>query len=293
MNWPPLEMVERCGDGDFHAELIGFVRFALGDAFDLRRVQGIDCLAALPLLLMTHRVGQRQQLRESDRLPVRIAGDLAHYVAHHAAKIRAQCLQRPVGAPELFRVSVALMRDQRVLANTLVGLPQDDAVLFGQPRQLLAGAMHEFGVGRERHRLRLHRRIDDDAGEVRRLGRANARGDIQALLNERDDLVFAHALTPARHRMGEGNVVTKERLATKQLIIGVFDPAFAQRLVRQIERVLEDRQPRHQPRRQGRPAGNVGVDRPEFALEKSPVDLARQLRQRVVHVDDLVEVRLE
>jgi hypothetical protein len=43
--------------------------------------------------------------------------------------------------------------------------------------------MHEFGIGRERHRLRLRRRIDDDAGEVRRLGRANARGDIQALLN--------------------------------------------------------------------------------------------------------------
>jgi hypothetical protein len=62
-------------------------------------------------------------LRES-RLPVRIAGDLAPDVAHHAAEIRAQCLQRPVGAPELFRVSLALMRDQRVLANTLVGLPQ-------------------------------------------------------------------------------------------------------------------------------------------------------------------------
>jgi hypothetical protein len=37
--------------------------------------------------------------------------------------------------------------------------------------------------------------------------------------------------------------VTKERLVTKQLIIGIFDPAFVQRLLRQIERVLDDRNP--------------------------------------------------
>lgn len=102
-------MVERRGDGDFHAELIGLVRFTLGHAFDLQRVQGIDFLAARPLLLMTHRVGQRQHLRKS-RLPVRIAGDLAPDVAHHAAEIGAQCLQRPVDAPELFGVSVELIR---------------------------------------------------------------------------------------------------------------------------------------------------------------------------------------
>lgn len=124
-------------------------------------------------------------------------------------------------------------------------------------------------MSRELHRLRLHRRIDDEAAEVRRLCRANARGDIQALLKERDDLVFAHALKLARHRGAvEGNVVTKERLVTKQLIT-----AFAQSLVRPIERALEERQSRHRPRRQRRPAGNIGVDRPEFALKKSPVDL--------------------
>ncbi len=43
--------------------------------------------------------------------------------------------------------------------------------------------------------------------------------------------------------------MAKELLATEQLVIEVFDPAFAQGLVGEVEGVLEDRQPRHQPRR--------------------------------------------
>jgi hypothetical protein len=82
MNWPPLEWLSVVAMETFTR----LVRFALGYAFDPRRVQGIDFLAALPLLLMTHRLGQQQWLSES-RLPVRIAGDLAPDVAHHAAEI--------------------------------------------------------------------------------------------------------------------------------------------------------------------------------------------------------------
>ena len=59
--------MERGGEGDLHAELIWPVRFAFGDAFNLGRMQGIDLLAALALLLMPHRVGQRQQSREGGR----------------------------------------------------------------------------------------------------------------------------------------------------------------------------------------------------------------------------------
>ena len=58
--------------------------------------------------------------------------------------------------------------------------------------------------------------------------------------------------------------------------------------------VLEDREPRHQPRRQRRmPPDLVGIDRAEPLLEEAPVDRPTELRQRVVHVDDLVEPRLE
>ena len=56
---------------------------------------------------------------------------------------------------------------------------------------------------------------------------------------------------------------------------------------------LEDRKPRHQSRRQRRVAGLVGIDRAEPRLEKPPVDRPAELRQRVIHVDDLVEPGLE
>src|SRR5476651_1731837 len=45
-------MTERGGDGDLDAELIGAMRLALADAFDLRRVQRIDLRPALVLALL-------------------------------------------------------------------------------------------------------------------------------------------------------------------------------------------------------------------------------------------------
>jgi hypothetical protein len=80
---------------------------------------------------------------------------------------------------------------------------------------------------------------------------------------------------------------------TEQLIIGVLNPARAQILVGEIVHVLEDRKPRHQPRRQRGVAGLVRIDRAEPRLEKAPVDRPAELRQRVIEVDDLVEPRPE
>lgn len=82
-------------------------------------------------------------------------------------------------------------------------------------------------------------------------------------------------------------------LAAEILEVGILDPAVAQALVRQVVHVLEDRQPRHQSRRQRRPPRLVLVDLAEPALEKGPVDLARQPHQRMTHVNDLVEPRPE
>jgi hypothetical protein len=56
-------------------------------------------------------------------------------------------------------------------------------------------------------------------------------------------------------------------------------------------RVLQDREPGHQPRRQGRTARNIGVNRPEVLLEKAPVDGLGELRQRMAYVDDLIKPR--
>ena len=61
---------------------------------------------------------------------------------------------------------VALLRDQRMLANPRVALAQIDARFLRQAHQPLAGCVHQLGVGREGDRLLLHRGVDDDACEV-------------------------------------------------------------------------------------------------------------------------------
>jgi hypothetical protein len=78
-------------------------------------------------------------------------------------------------------------------------------------------------------------------------------------------------------------------LAAEVLEVRVLHPAIAQSLVGKVIAVLEDRQPRHQPRRQRRLAGLVAVQRPEPLFQKAPIDRPRQFRQRVVHVDNLIK----
>ena len=133
------------------------------------------------LKLLAHAAGEHQRVGE-DALQCGVALDLAHDVARDPTEISADRPRRPVGALELLGVGVALMGDQRVFADPLVGLAKLDARLPGQPRQPLARPMHELGVGRKGHRLGLNRRIHNDLGEVSRPGRAGARGDRNALL---------------------------------------------------------------------------------------------------------------
>ena len=81
----------------------------------------------------------------------------------------------------------------------------------------------------------------------------------------------------------------EELLAAKILVIRILDPTLAQNLVREIVRVLQNRQARHQAGRQRRLAGAVRINRPEPLFQKTPVNRTRQLRQRMVHVDDLIQ----
>ena len=186
------------------------------------------------------------------------------------------------------------MLDQGELADPRIGLAQSHAVPLRQPHQLLAGPVQQLGVGGERHVLGLHRGVDDHPGQFGRLDRLGLDGDRQALLDQRRQPLLAHALAPARQRRAvEHQLVLEELLAAEELVIRVLDPALAQHLVGQIVGVLEDRQPRHQPRRQRRPAGIVVVNLAEPLFQKAPVDRAPQRHQRMVHVDDLIEPRAE
>ena len=166
--------------------------FSLANAFDLGRVQRIDLASALMLALLAHPPRQRQFVGE-EGLKRLLAPDLAADVADDPAEIGADRPERPVGALELLGVGVALMLDQRIFADALVGLAQREAVLLGQPDQPLARPMHQLGVGRERHRLGLNGGVDNDLGEIGRFGRAAAGGDVQALLDQGDEHLLAHA----------------------------------------------------------------------------------------------------
>lgn len=57
--------------------------------------------------------------------------------------------------------------------------------------------------------------------------------------------------------------------------------------------VLQDEEPRHQPRRQTGPARTRPAHRAEALVEEQPVDLARPPHQRMAHVDDLIERRTQ
>jgi hypothetical protein len=113
--------MERGGERDLDAELVRPMRFALADAFDLGRVQRIDLLSALMLALLAHPAGEHERMGEG-ALQLSLALDLARDVANDPAEIGSVCLQRPVGALELLGVGVALVGDQRMFADPLIGL---------------------------------------------------------------------------------------------------------------------------------------------------------------------------
>ncbi len=80
-------------------------------------------------------------------------------------------------------------------------------------------------------------------------------------------------------------------LAAEVLVIRVLDPLLTHHFIAEIVGMLENREPRHQPRPQRWPPGAVGIHRTELLFQAPPVDRPRQLHQRVIHVDDLVEPR--
>ena len=59
-----LGAMERGGERDLDAELVGPMRLALADALDLGRVQGIDLASALMLALLAHPAGEHERMGE-------------------------------------------------------------------------------------------------------------------------------------------------------------------------------------------------------------------------------------
>jgi hypothetical protein len=143
-----------------------------------------------------------------------------------------------------------------------------------------------------RDRLGLHGRVHHDALQILGLDRAGLVGDRETLLDQRHELLLAQPLAPAGQRRAvERQLVAEAQLAAKELVIRVLDPARAQRLVRQVVRVLQDEEPGDQPCRQAGLARSRLANRAEATIEEAPIDLLRQPRQRMAQVDDLIQRR--
>jgi hypothetical protein len=179
-----LAVLEGGGNAHLDAELVRPMSLAFADAFDFRRMQGIDLRPALMLLLLVYAPRQQQQLCERHFEPAGVL-DLAANVANDAAEIGAQLLEHPVGALELLGMGITLMLDQSELADPRIGLTQPHSMALRQPHQLLARPVQKLRIGGERRVLGLNRRIDDDPRQLGGLDRLGPGGNRQALLDQR------------------------------------------------------------------------------------------------------------
>jgi hypothetical protein len=143
-----------------------------------------------------------------------IAVDLAGNVADDAAQIGLELAQSPVGAVELAGMGIALVLDERELADPRVRLAQFHAQPLGELHQLLTGSVHQLGVGRERDVLRLHR----GAGEIGGLNGAASGRDRQALLQQRLQPFLAHAIAPVGHRGAIERQPVLEKLLAAEIL---------------------------------------------------------------------------
>jgi hypothetical protein len=165
-------------------------------------------------------------------------------------------------------------------------------MLVGQAVEALDGGVQQLGVGREADVLGLHRGVDRDPLEVLAAQRAGLVRYPQTLGQQQLQPV-AESLPPmAQVRAFMRELMLEKLLAGEVLEIGVIDPALAHAFVGQPANVLEQQKADRKPRRDPGPA-LVAVKRGDLAVDKVPIDLAGELRQFVLEVDDLVEPRSE
>lgn len=133
-------------------------------------------------------------------------------------------------------------------------------------------------------------RVHDHLLRTGLLDHAATSGGIDAGGQQRLNAFFPNTLSPARQAGRiDGQFGLQVGLATEELPVRVLHPGVDHGFIGGVERVLQVQQPRHQARRQGRPATHRSERHRERALDLGPVDQRRQSDQRVLHVDQLVE----
>ena len=148
--------------------------------------------------------------------------------------------------------------------------------------------MQQLGVGREGDGLGLHGGVHRDPLQVTCAERAGLVRDPQTLGQQKLQFV-AEALPPmAEIRTLMRELVLEKLRAGEVLEIRIIDPTLAHPFVGQTVDVLEQKEPDDESGRDPGPA-SVAIERRDLAIDPVPVDLAGELHQLVLHVDDLVE----
>src|SRR5215471_17903664 len=250
-------------------------------------MEGIELVSALALLLGADLGCARKRLLERS-LEFWLAGDLATDVADQAAEPRPQQAQLPTMALELFGMGIASCHHHRLPGNAQIGLPQPHTVRAGQPVEPPDRRMDQLGIGREGNGLGLHGGVHRHPLEIARAQRAGLVRHPQALGQQELQLV-AEPLAPMAEVASLMRELVLEKLKAGEVLeIRIIDPALADVLIGQAVDVLEQQQSDDETAFDPRPT-LLAVERRDLAIDPTPVDLAAELHQLVLHIDDLIQ----
>ena len=283
----PGSSIGHCDRG-LHAKFVAGAGLALGDAFNLGRVQRVDLVLVLGLL-GAHLFGKFERLGEG-------LGDIGAVLAQCLDLATDIARQPPEPGSHLAQVAqcllVAFAVDQpghlaaRFPAEPQERLAQLQPVFPREPADVLHRSQQQVRIGRMRHRLGLHRGVDRDPLAGLRAQRAAGHRHPQRFRDQQFKLVRADPPPPAGHRGAiEHQRQAKILLAAKILPIGIFLPPGAHLIIGQSVHVLEQMQPSHQPGWQPRAPLLLIVELAPGRIKARPVDRVRHLHQRVAHVD--------
>ena len=191
-------------------------------------------------------------------------------------------------AVELLGVGIAPRHHRGLLGDAQIGLPQPHPMLPGQAVEPLDRRVQQLGVGREGDVLGLHSGVDRHPRQILRPQRAARMRHPQALGQQQLQFVAQPLAPVAQIRALVRELMLEELFPGEVLEIRIMHPALAHAFVGQAIDVLEQQQPDHEAGLDPRPP-LVAVERRNLAVDPCPVELACELHQLVLHVDDLLE----
>ena len=158
----------------------------------------------------------------------------------------------------------------------------------GQAVEALDCCVQQLGVGREGDGLGLRGGIDRDPCQMLRPQRAACERHPQALGQQQFQLIAQPLAPVAQVRAFVRELMLEELFPGEILEIRITHPALAHARIGQAVDVLEQQQPNHEAGLDPRPT-LVAVERRNLAVDLRPVELARELHQLMLHIDDLLE----